>query len=104
MQSQQAELWLPTPQAAQALGISQATLRRARQSHGGVLRPGVHYIRGLSLNSKITWNIDRCRQTIHRAGEQAYAAYLAMRELQKEAQQDRGDLGAAFRAQAKGSH
>jgi hypothetical protein len=43
-----AQQWLRTPMAAMALGCSQNHLKRCRDTHGGFLVGGEHYILGTS--------------------------------------------------------
>ncbi|MEI6359507.1 MAG: hypothetical protein WCO50_04170 [Synechococcus sp. ELA619] len=51
--------WLPTAQAAQALGISTCTLKRyARRD--GLLQEGSHFRRGPHANTALVWNVQRC--------------------------------------------
>ena len=50
--------WLPTPEAARKLQISESTLRRLRDRENG-LKPGVHYKRrGSFQNTPIRWNVE----------------------------------------------
>jgi hypothetical protein len=53
--------WLRTPMAAVALGCSQNHLKRCRDSHGGFLVHGEHYINGTSHSAPIVWNVDAVR-------------------------------------------
>ena len=52
------ELWLRTPQAAIACGVSERTLKRLR---GDVLEEGIDYQPGFSSNSAITWEVNGVR-------------------------------------------
>lgn len=60
--------WLRTPAAAVALGCSQNHLKRCRDSHGGFLVGGEHYILGCSHSAAILWNVDAIRQAWHYQG------------------------------------
>jgi hypothetical protein len=60
--------WLRTPEAAIALGCSQNHLKRCRDSHGGFLVGGEHYILGTSHSSAILWNVSEIRATFHHRG------------------------------------
>lgn len=60
--------WLRTPEAALALGCSQNHLKRCRDTHGGFLVGGEHYILGISRSAPITWNVDAIRQAFHYQG------------------------------------
>ena len=51
------ELWLPTGRATERLGRSKGQLIAAVNS--GLLTPGVHFLRGRTPKSPITWCIDR---------------------------------------------
>ncbi len=74
MKSQLIERWLPTPAAADALGCSAIHLKRQRDTHGGFLQAGVHYSLGVSRTAPITWNVEACRQAMHRRGLMARAS------------------------------
>jgi hypothetical protein len=60
--------WLRTPQAAIALGCSQNHLKRCRDTHGGFLVGGEHYILGSSHSASIIWNVDAIREAFHYRG------------------------------------
>lgn len=60
--------WLRTPEAAIALGCSQNHLKRCRDTHGGFLVGGEHYILGPSHSAPITWNVEAIRQAFHYQG------------------------------------
>ena len=60
--------WLRTPMAAIALGCSQNHLKRRRDSHGGFLVGGEHYILGSSHSAAILWNVDAIRAAFHYRG------------------------------------
>lgn len=75
--------WLRTPMAAMALGCSQNHLKRSRDTHGGFLVGGEHYILGSSNSAAILWNVDAIRQKWH---EQGMKRYQAANEITKELQ------------------
>ena len=52
------ELWLRTPQAAIACGVSERTLKRLR---GEVLEKGIHYQEGFSSNAALLWEVHGVR-------------------------------------------
>ena len=60
--------WLRTPMAAVALGCSQNHLKRCRDTHGGFLVGGEHYILGTSHSAAILWNVDAIRAAFHYRG------------------------------------
>ena len=60
--------WLRTPAAAIAIGCSQNHLKRCRDTHGGFLVGGEHYILGTSHSAAIVWNVDAIRIAFHQAG------------------------------------
>jgi hypothetical protein len=60
--------WLRTPMAAMALGCSQNHLKRCRDTHGGFLVGGEHYILGTSHSAAILWNVDSIRDAFHYRG------------------------------------
>ncbi len=60
--------WLRTPAAAMALGCSQNHLKRCRDTHGGFLVGGEHYILGPSHSAAIVWNVDAIRAAFHYRG------------------------------------
>ncbi len=60
--------WLRTPMAAVALGCSQNHLKRCRDTHGGFLVGGEHYILGTSHSASILWNVDAIRAAFHQQG------------------------------------
>ncbi|QPN61965.1 helix-turn-helix domain-containing protein [Synechococcus sp. CBW1004] len=55
--------WLPTPQAAQLLGISHSTLKRYA-SRDRLLEEGTHFRRGPHANTPLLWHVPRCFQAI----------------------------------------
>lgn len=61
-------LWLRTPAAALALGCSQNHLKRCRDTHGGFLVGGEHYILGTSHSAAILWNVEAVRSAFHYRG------------------------------------
>ena len=67
------ELWLATKPASEALAISTDTLKRRREVCGGFLEVGTHYVPGPTLNSPITWCVERCRQAFLQRGIQIRA-------------------------------
>jgi hypothetical protein len=54
--------------AAMALGCSQNHLKRCRDTHGGFLVGGEHYILGTSHSAAILWNVDSIRDAFHYRG------------------------------------
>lgn len=60
--------WLPTTQAARALGCSPQHLKRQRDVYGGFLESGVHYTLGISATASITWDVQAVRKAFHRRG------------------------------------
>lgn len=77
--------WLPTPEAADYLGVSKDTLRRRRDIAGGYLVNGKHWrYAGDSVNSKIAWAVDLIAAEFNKRGMRAAQASAAMRELRKE--------------------
>ena len=66
-------IWLPTPDAALALGRSTSYLKRLRDSHGGFLESGRHYSIAPSSNAAITWNVDAIRSELNRRGMERQA-------------------------------
>ena len=77
------DVWLKTPHAAKALGCSEGWLKRCRVSHGGFLRPELHYALGATKTAPITWNVAEVRKAIHfrglkvRAGEKLLEGLIA---------------------------
>ncbi|KAF0655016.1 hypothetical protein L107_00815 [Cyanobium sp. Copco_Reservoir_LC18] len=57
------ELWLPTSQAARALGISPHTLKRYADRDGFLIE-GTHCRRGPYPNSPRVWEVNGCRQAM----------------------------------------
>jgi hypothetical protein len=66
--SQVTEQWLRTPAAAIALGCSQNHLKRCRDTHGGFLVGGEHYVLGTSHSAAIIWNVSEIRKAFHYRG------------------------------------
>ena len=62
------DVWLPTRDAALALGRSTSYLKRLRDSHGGWLESGVHYALAPSSNASITWNVPLIRDALNKRG------------------------------------
>jgi hypothetical protein len=62
------DVWLPTRDAALALGRSTTYLKRLRDTHGGWLESGVHYAVAPSSNASITWNVPLIRDALNRRG------------------------------------
>ena len=60
--------WLRTPMAAMALGCSQNHLKRCRDTHGGFLVVGEHYILGSSHSAAILWDVEAIRAAFHYRG------------------------------------
>lgn len=60
--------WLRTPMAAMALGCSQNHLKRCRDTHGGFLVGGEHYILGSSHSAAILWDVEAIRAAFHYRG------------------------------------
>jgi hypothetical protein len=69
-----------TPQAATALGCSQNHLKRCRDTHGGFLVGGEHYILGSSHSASIQWNVDAIRQAFHYRGMQRQRGEQALKQ------------------------
>ena len=65
--------WVPTPAAALMLGVSAKTLRRYSNSETGFLEPGKHWRRGVYPTSPNTYDVEACREVMHRRGMKAYA-------------------------------
>jgi len=79
--------WLPSPEAADYLGVSKDTLRRRRDTAGGYLVNGKHWrYAGDSSNSKIIWAVDLIAAEFNKRGLKAAKANAALRELRKEVQ------------------
>lgn len=62
-----AERWLPTGQAALALGISVRTLKRYADLHDFLIE-GKHWRFGPLCNSPRQWNISACANALHYRG------------------------------------
>ena len=81
--------WLPTPEAADYLGVSKDTLRRRRDTAGGYLVNGKHWrYAGDSSNSKIVWAVDLIAAEFNKRGLRAAKANAVMCEMRKEAKAD----------------
>ena len=72
--------WLRTPMAAMALGCSQNHLKRCRDSHGGFLVGGEHYILGTSHSASILWNVDAIRNAFHYRGMLRQRGEVALKQ------------------------
>lgn len=55
--------WLPTSQAALALGVSPCTLKRYA-NRDGILKEGTHYRRGPHVNTAMLWHVARCFEAV----------------------------------------
>jgi hypothetical protein len=78
--------WLPSPEAADYLGVSKDTLRRRRDTAGGYLVNGKHWRHaGDSSNSKIVWAVELIAAEFNKRGLKAAQATAVLRELRKEA-------------------
>jgi hypothetical protein len=74
--------WLPSPEAADYLGVSKDTLRRRRDTAGGYLVNGKHWrYAGDSCNSKIIWAVDLIAAEFNKRGLRAAQAGVALRAL-----------------------
>jgi hypothetical protein len=62
------DMWLPTRDAALALGRSTTYLKRLRETHGGWLESGRHYAVAPSSNASITWNVPLIRDALNKRG------------------------------------
>lgn len=60
--------WMPTRDAAIALGRSTSYLKRLRDSHGGWLEAGTHYCLAPSSNASISWNVPLIRTELNKRG------------------------------------
>ena len=73
--------WLPTPDAADYLGVSMDTLRRRRDVKGGYLVNGKHWrFAGDHANSKVVWAVDLVAAELNRRGMMARRAAAILRE------------------------
>mgnify|MGYP007063407589 CR=1 FL=1 len=75
--------WLRTPDAAKELGVSADFLKRNRDSHDGFLEEGKHYVLGSALNASIRWEVEACRDRIHKHGRLVREAHLQLKKLQE---------------------
>ena len=71
--------WLRTPMAAMALGCSQNHLKRCRDTHGGFLVGGEHYIL-TSHSAAILWNVDAIRNAFHYRGMLRQRGEVALKQ------------------------
>ena len=70
--------WLPTKEACKVLKLSDITLKRRRDSHGGFLEHGRHWrSQTESRNSTLLWEVDLIRQEIEK---RSYRAALQLQE------------------------
>ena len=60
--------WMRTSFAALQLGVSPDTLHRRRESNGGFLEIGRHYVLGPYRNSPLVWNVPSCRDAFNQRG------------------------------------
>jgi|688.fasta_scaffold345539_1 hypothetical protein len=81
--TQLSDQWLRTPAAAVALDCSQNHLKRCRDSHGGFLVGGEHYVLGASHSAAILWNVTAIREAFHKQGMQRLAAKMALKDAEK---------------------
>jgi hypothetical protein len=72
--------WLRTPHAAMALGCSQNYLKRSRDTHGGFLVAGEHYVLGASHSASILWDVDAIRAAFHYRGMQRQRGEQALKQ------------------------
>jgi hypothetical protein len=66
-----ADQWLPSMEAAEALGVSVRTLKRYGHLESGFLLPEVHWIAGAYANSPTRWDVAACRAVLHHRGIKA---------------------------------
>jgi hypothetical protein len=64
-----------------AIGCSQNHLKRCRDTHGGFLVGGEHYILGTSHSAAILWNVDAVRAAFHHRGMLRQRGEAALRRL-----------------------
>jgi len=65
----ESKTWLPTPQAAEALGLNPNTLKRYYgHPRTGFLREGTHWKNGPYPNSAKGWCIEECRKELSAKG------------------------------------
>ena len=72
---------LRTPDAAKHLQVSQSYLKRLRDSHGGFLVGGEHYLLGASSNASIRWDVDLIQKELHKRGRIQREAAQLLKEL-----------------------
>lgn len=69
--------WLPTPAAAELLGVKRDTLKRSymrtEKNPNGFLKEGIHWIRGRHHNSPLGWNVPLCIEAMKAEGCVFYA-------------------------------
>jgi hypothetical protein len=78
------EEWLRTPAAAMKLGCSQNHLKRCRDTQGGFLVSGEHYIPGATHSTAIVWNISAIRAAFHYRGTLRQRGETALKKGEKE--------------------
>lgn len=66
--------------AAMALGCSQNHLKRCRDTHGGFLVGGEHYILGTSHSASILWDVEAIRAAFHYRGMLRQRGEAALRQ------------------------
>ena len=71
--------WMRTSLAALQLGVSPDTLQRRRETNGGFLENGTHYVLGPHRNSPVVWEVDRVRAAMNTRGLQVRKESSAMR-------------------------
>ena len=74
--------YFPTSIADSLLGISSVYLKNLRETHGGFLKGGEHYILGASQTASIRWDVEKIAQAMHLRGEQFRKAQKVLAELQ----------------------
>ena len=72
---------LRTPDAAQHLQVSQSYLKRLRDTHGGFLVGGEHYLLGASPNASIRWDVLAIQRELHKRGRIRREAEQLLKEL-----------------------
>ena len=71
--------WMRKSLAAFQLGVSPDTLQRRRETNGGFLENGTHYVLGPHRNSPVVWEGDRVRAAMNTRGLQVRKERSAMR-------------------------
>ena len=62
------ETWLSTRQAANALGISEWSLRRYADNRTGFLTKGEHFRKGPHRTSKTAWHMEKVKEAMLQQG------------------------------------